>query len=171
MTCSRRVAEEAIAALPGYWQQIGEKRADFSQRVLCGDHGGVILTKDFATAIEFVNAYAPEHLEVLAHEPMDVMMKIRNAGEILLGEHSPIVLGNFVLGPNAVLPTNGAAKTAGPLSVFDYMKRMSIAYVTSRGYQELAPKAKRFAEYEGFPGHALAVSDIRQTLLKGGRDE
>ncbi|MCA1177808.1 MULTISPECIES: histidinol dehydrogenase [unclassified Pantoea] len=171
VTSSRRVAEEAIAALPGYWQQIGEKRADFSQRVLCGDHGGVILTKDFATAIEFVNAYAPEHLEVLAHEPMDVMMEIRNAGEILLGEHSPIVLGNFVLGPNAVLPTNGAAKTAGPLSVFDYMKRMSIAYVTSRGYQELAPKAKRFAEYEGFPGHALAVSDIRQTLLKGGRDE
>ncbi|MDE1187817.1 MAG: histidinol dehydrogenase [Pantoea sp.] len=170
VTSSRRVAEEAIAALPGYWDKIGAQRAGFSQQVLCGTHGGVVLTKDFATAIEFVNQYAPEHLEVLAHEPMDVMMKIRNAGEILLGEHSPIVLGNFVLGPNAVLPTNSAAKTNGPLSVFDYMKRVSIAYVTSRGYQELAPKAKRFAEYEGFPGHALAVSDIRQALLKGSKN-
>jgi len=168
VTSSRRVAEEAIAALPGYWDKIGEKRAGFSRSVLGGTHGGVVLTKDFATAVEFVNRYAPEHLEVLVNEPMEVMMQIRNAGEILLGEHSPIVLGNFVLGPNAVLPTNGAAKTAGPLSVFDYMKRVSIAYVTRTGYQTLAPQAKRLAEYEGFPAHALALSDIRETLLKGG---
>lgn len=114
VTSSPRVAEEAIAALPMYWKQIGEKRAEFSQKVLCGSHGGVVLTKDFSTAIEFVNQYAPEHLEVLAQEPMDVMTKIRNAGEILLGEHTPITLGNFVLGPNAVLPTNSAAKTSGP---------------------------------------------------------
>lgn len=170
VTSSRRVAEEAIAALPGYWEKIGEKRAGFSQSVLCGEHGGVVLTRDFATAIDFVNQYAPEHLEILAAEPMSVMMKIRNAGEILLGEYSPITLGNFVLGPNAVLPTNSAAKTAGPLSVSDYMKRVSVAYVTSEGYQELAPKAKRFAEYEGFPGHALAVSELRNPLLKGGNN-
>lgn len=165
VTSSRRVAEEAIAALPGYWAQIGEKRAGFSQSVLGGTHGGVVLTRDFATAVAFVNQYAPEHLEILVEEPMAVMTQIRNAGEILLGKHTPISLGNFVLGPNAVLPTNSAAKTAGPLSVFDYMKRISVGYVTAAGYAELAPKAKRFAEYEGFPGHALAVSDLRQTLL------
>lgn len=171
VTSSPRVAREAIEALPGYWQTIGEKRAGFSQAVLGGTHGGVVLTKDFATAIEFVNSYAPEHLEILASEPMEVMMRIRNAGEILLGPHTPITLGNFMLGPNAVLPTNGAAKTAGPLSVFDYMKRISVAWVTPTGYQTLAPNARRFAGYEGFPGHALAVSDIRQDLLKGRGDE
>ncbi|AUG99795.1 histidinol dehydrogenase [Prodigiosinella confusarubida] len=167
VTSSRRVAEQAIAALPGYWAQQTEKRAEFSQKVLGGDHGGVVLTRDFATAVEFVNQYAPEHLEILAAEPMAVMTKIRNAGEILLGNYTPITLGNFVLGPNAVLPTNGAAKTAGPLSVFDYMKRISIGYVTAAGYDPLAVKAKRFAEYEGFPGHALAVSDVRKRLLEG----
>lgn len=167
VTSSRRVAEEAIAALPGYWDTIGEKRAGFSRSVLGGTHGGVVLTKDFATAVEFVNQYAPEHLEILAEEPMAVMTQIRNAGEILLGEHTPITLGNFVLGPNAVLPTNSAAKTAGPLSVFDYMKRISVGYVTRAGYPQLATKAKRFAEYEGFPGHALAVSELRDRLLKG----
>lgn len=169
VTASRRVAEEAIAALPAYWAQQGEKRAEFSQQVLCGNHGGVVLTKDFAAAVEFVNQYAPEHLEILAAEPLAVMTRIRNAGEILLGKYTPITLGNFVLGPNAVLPTNSAAKTAGPLSVFDYMKRISVGYVTAAGYDALAVKAKRFAEYEGFPGHALAVSELRQRLLADDR--
>lgn len=165
VTSSRRVAEQAIAALPGYWAQLDEKRAGFSQAVLCGTHGGVVLTADFTAAVEFVNQYAPEHLEILAEEPMAVMGKIRNAGEILLGNYTPITLGNFVLGPNAVLPTNGAAKTVGPLSVFDYMKRISVGYVTREGYQPLADKAHAFALYEGFPGHALAVSALRTEII------
>jgi len=172
VTSSRRVAEEAIKSLPDYWASIDEKRAGFSRSVLCGTHGGVVLTKDFATAVDFVNRYAPEHLEILAEEPMAVMGKIRNAGEILLGHYTPITLGNFVLGPNAVLPTNGAARVAGPLSVFDYMKRISVGYVTREGYDLLAEKAHAFALYEGFPGHALAVSDLRHRLLdkKSGKN-
>nr|WP_312857167.1 histidinol dehydrogenase [Acerihabitans arboris] len=170
VTSSRRVAEQAINVLPALWGRLDEQRADFSRRVLCGEHGGIVLTRDFATAIAFVNRYAPEHLEILADEPMAVMAKIRNAGEILLGDHTPVTLGNFVLGPNAVLPTNGAAKTAGPLSVFDYMKRISIGYVTAAGYDNLAVKAKRFAEYEGFTGHALAVSELRKKFLQGETD-
>jgi histidinol dehydrogenase len=165
VTSSRRVAEQAIAALPGYWAQLDEKRAGFSQSVLCGAHGGVVLTQDFAAAVAFVNGYAPEHLEILAEEPLAVMGQIRNAGEILLGNYTPVTLGNFVLGPNAVLPTNGAAKVAGPLSVFDYMKRISVGYVTRSGYDALAEKAHGFALYEGFPAHALAVSPLRKTLL------
>lgn len=165
VTSSRQVAEQAIASLPGYWAQLDEKRAGFSQAVLCGEHGGVVLTRDFATAVEFVNQYAPEHLEILAEEPLAVMAKIRNAGEILLGNYTPVTLGNFVLGPNAVLPTNAAAKVAGPLSVFDYMKRISVGYVTRSGYDALADKAHDFAVYEGFTGHALAVSPLRKTLL------
>ncbi|WP_447776326.1 histidinol dehydrogenase [Pseudomonas chlororaphis] len=166
VTHSRTVAEAAMAALPGLWARLEPKRAEFSQSVLCGEHGGIVLTKDFATSIEFVNQYAPEHLEILAEEPMAVLGRIRNAGEILLGNYTPVTLGNFVLGPNAVLPTNGAAKTAGPLSVFDYMKRISVGYVTHAGYQPLADKAHGFAIYEGFSAHALAVSPLRLEILK-----
>jgi len=165
VTSSQRVVDEAMSVIPGYWEEISEQRANFSQTVLCGEHGGIILTKTFDDAIEFVNQYAPEHLEVMSAEPMATMTKIKNAGEILLGNHSPISLGNFVLGPNAVLPTNGAAKTASPLSVFDYMKRISIGYVTKEGYSELAGHAKRLAEYEGFSSHALAVSSKRTEIL------
>jgi histidinol dehydrogenase len=166
VTNSREVAEAAIAAIPSYWAKIDPKRAEFSSTVLCGEHGGIVLTHDFETAIEFVNQYAPEHLEILAAEPMSVLGKIRNAGEVLLGNYTPVTLGNFVLGPNAVLPTNSAAKVAGPLSVFDYMKRSSVGYVTAAGYHNLSGKAHTFATYEGFSGHALAVSSLRDEILK-----
>ena len=76
--------------------------------------------------------------------------RIEHAGEILLGEHTPVTLGNFVLGPNHVLPTSGWARTGSPLSVFDFMKRTSIAYVTAPAYPELARHARTLATYEGF---------------------
>ncbi|MCB1807188.1 MAG: histidinol dehydrogenase, partial [Candidatus Competibacteraceae bacterium] len=99
-------------------------------------------------------------------EPFGYLGRIKNAGEVLLGEHTPVTLGNFVLGPNAVLPTSQAAFTASPLGVFDYLKRTSIGHVTSQGYAELAEKAHKFALYEGFDGHANAVSATRQQALK-----
>jgi histidinol dehydrogenase len=142
------------------------RRAAFSRAVLTGAHGGIVLTRDFDAAIAFVNAYAPEHVEILAAEPMAVLGRIRNAGEILLGPYSPITLGNYLLGPNAVLPTGGRARTASPLSVFDYMKRSSVAYVTRAGYASVAPDAHRLASYEGFDGHARAVSATRTALLQ-----
>lgn len=165
VTNSKAVVEAAMAAIPGYWRKIDPKRAEFSATVLCGEHGGIVLTRDFATAVEFVNQYAPEHLEILAAEPMSVLGQIRNAGEILLGHYTPVTLGNFVLGPNAVLPTNCAAKVAGPLSVFDFLKRSSVGYVTAAGYHQLSEKAHTFATYEGFSGHALAVSALRDEIL------
>ena len=135
------------------------------RRCCAGPTAASCVTKDFAAAIDFVNAYAPEHLEILAAEPMAVLGRIRNAGEILLGEHTPVTLGNFVLGPNAVLPTGGAARTASPLSVFDFMKRSSIAYVTKPAYPGLARHAEALARYEGFDGHARAVGAARRKLL------
>jgi histidinol dehydrogenase len=165
VTSSERVAREAIAALPGHWAEMEAGRVAFSRAVLTGPRGGVILTRDLDQAIEFVNAYAPEHLEILTEQPMSVLGRIRNAGEVLLGPHTPVTLGNYLLGPNAVLPTGGAARTASPLSVFDYMKRSSVGYVTKSGYGELAQHARALAEYEGFSGHARAVSAKRDELL------
>jgi len=167
VTWSRRVAEEALAAIPRYWAKMGAQRAEFSSTVLSGPIGGIVLARDEDEAIAFANDYAPEHLEVLAKEPFRYLGRLDHAGEILLGEHSPTTLGNYVLGPNHVLPTGGWAKTASPVSVFDFMKRTSIAYVTEKAYPELARNARRLATYEGFDGHANAVSELRDEILQG----
>jgi histidinol dehydrogenase len=165
VTPSRKLAEKAAATIPDLWQRLGETRADFSSRVLGGANGGIVMTKNMDQAIEFVNAYAPEHLEILCREPFTYLGKLVNAGEILLGEHTPITLGNFVIGPNAILPTSGAARTHSPLSVFDFLKMTSIGYVTADAYPRLAEHAHRLAVYEGFDGHALAVSMLRNEFL------
>ncbi len=167
VTWSRQVAEAARAAIPTYWRMMGEQRVDFSSRVLGGPIGGIVLARDETEAIAFVNDYAPEHLEVLSKEPFRYLGRLEHAGEILLGEHTPTTLGNFVIGPNHVLPTSGWARTASAVSVFDFMKRTSIAYVTSAGYPELARHARVLATYEGFEAHANAVSETRDRILKG----
>lgn len=161
VTDSPTVAERAAQALPEHWAKMSEQRARFSQTVLGGPHGGILLVKDFATAIRFVNDYAPEHLEVHAAEPMAVLSRITNAGEVLLGPYTPVSIGNFVLGPNAVLPTSRSARTASALTVHDFIKRSSFGYVTAEGYPELAHHAEILARYEGFDGHANAVSENR----------
>lgn len=165
VTNSRSVAKAALAALPAYWQQMDSKRVEFSRAVLTGTAGGIILTDTFSDAISFVNEYAPEHLEILSAEPMAVLGRIRNAGEVLLGNYTPITLGNYLLGPNAVLPTGRHARTVSPLSVFDYMKRISVGCVTKAGYAQVAEDAHRLALYEGFDAHARAVSPLRRQLL------
>jgi histidinol dehydrogenase len=109
-------------------------------------------------SIQFVNDFAPEHLEVLVKEPMAVLNKIVNAGEILLGPYTPITTGNFSLGVNAILPTGGFAKTFSCVTVYDFLKRSSIGYMTKEGYNKIKDVARKFAEYEGFPSHANAIS-------------
>jgi histidinol dehydrogenase len=167
VTHSRRVAEEAMAALPGIWAQMTEQRVAFSRTVLTGGKtGGIILTSSVEESYDFVNAYAPEHLEILSTEPYDHLGKITEASEILLGQHTPCSIGNFGLGPNAVLPTSRWARTYGPLSVTDFVKRSSIGYVTAAGFPLLAGHAHELAIYEGFSSHALAVSDLRQQFVR-----
>jgi len=162
VTDSRRLAEAACQAIPRHWRKMGPRRVEFSSAVLGGPRGGVVLAPDFEAAVAFVNDYAPEHLEILTADPFACLGRIRNAGEILLGPHTPLTLGNFVLGPNAVLPTSGAARTVSPLSVFDFMKRSSVGYVTAPAYPGLARHARVLATYEGFDGHANAVSPEHQ---------
>jgi histidinol dehydrogenase len=166
VTWSRRIAEEARTAIPEYWKEMGEQRVSYSSSVLSGPIGGIVLAPNEKEAIAFVNDYAPEHLEILSKEPFRYLGEIHHAGEILLGEHTPATLGNFVIGPNHVLPTGGWARTGSALSVFDFMKRTSIAYVTSTGYPELARHARALATYETFEAHANAVSPIRDRLLE-----
>lgn len=163
VTPDARIADAVDAYLPKIWERQSEKRREFSRTVLTGKRGGVVLCRDMDEAIAFANDYAAEHLQVHSADPFPYVERLTNAGEILLGEHAAICLGNFVLGPNAILPTAGAARTASPLSVYDYLKRTSLVHVSAAGYPPLAEAARTLAEYEGFDGHALAVSDWRDT--------
>jgi histidinol dehydrogenase len=165
VTTSEEVAKEALASLPDYWKNMSDQRVSFTKSVLGSSRGGILIARDASEAADFVNDYAPEHLEILSREPFAYLGQFKHAGEILLGEHTPTTLGNFVIGPNHVLPTGGWAKSFSPLSVFDFMKRTSIGYVTRQGYPELAKHARVIATYEGFDAHANAVSEIRTRLL------
>ena len=135
--------------------------------MLSGTRGGIVLAPDAASAYAFVNDYAPEHLQVLSAEPFEHLAHIRNASEILLGERAAGSLANYLMGPNCVLPTSGAARTHSPLGVADFTRTCSIGHVTAAGYAEMAPHTHRFARYEGFDGHANAVSTLRDDAFEG----
>ncbi|MCO5082504.1 MAG: histidinol dehydrogenase [Rhizobiaceae bacterium] len=165
VTHSRRVAGEALAALPEHWSRMTEQRVAFSRAVLTGSYGGIVLTGSVEESYAFVNDYAPEHLEILSTDPFAHLGRITEAAEILLGPHTPVSIANFGLGPNAVLPTSRWARTWGPLSVTDFVKRASIGYVTQSAYPEFAKHAWTLARYEGFSSHEHAVSDVRKAWL------
>ncbi|MCA1338077.1 histidinol dehydrogenase [Pseudooceanicola marinus] len=166
VTNSQRVIDEALEALPELWAAMTDQRVEFSQSVLCNGAGGIVLAADMDDACAFVNEYAPEHLEILSEKPFEYLGQITDAAEVLMGTHTPVSIGNFALGPNAVLPTSKGAKTYGPLSVTDFLRRSSIGYVTEKGYPELAETAHTLAKYEGFSSHANAVSEMRAKYLK-----
>lgn len=157
VTPSRELARSVGREVDRLVENLSPYRRGFVEAVLGGARGGAILTEDLDAAVEFVNAFAPEHMEVLVRDPWELLPRLHHAGEILLGEHTPITLANFLLGPNAILPTGGFARTYSALSVHDFLKRSSVAYVSAQGFAHLGPHARRFAAAEGFEAHARAV--------------
>jgi len=167
VTWDRKLALQAIAAIPGYWDNMSDKLAGYSADVLSGTSGGVVLVEDAAAAYAFINDYAPEHCQVLSKNPFEHLAHIRNAAEILLGEHAAGSIANYMMGPNCVLPTSAAATTHSPLGVHDFLKTSSVGHLTRTGYDELAPKVHTFARYEGFDAHANSVSELRDAAFEG----
>lgn len=164
VTHSRELAEQALVVLPGYINELPEWRRDFVSNVL-SNYGGVLLTESLDESIQFVNEYAPEHLEVLTKDPFVTLNKIRNAGEILLGPLTPIPTANYCLGLNAILPTGGFARSFSSVSVWDFLKRTGVGYLSLEGYQRLQGITATLADYEGFPAHAMAIRK-RNEILK-----
>lgn len=163
VTHSRDVAEEVQSILPQYIDQLPEWRRDFINNVL-DNYGGILLTENLDASIEFVNRYAPEHLEILVKDPFITLNKIKNAGEILLGELTPIPTANYALGLNAILPTGGFARTFSSVSVWDFLKRSGIGYLSREGYEELQETVAKLADYEDFPAHAMAIRKRNEIL-------
>ncbi len=144
--------------MPEMVTKLPEEKRRFVETVF-NNYGGIVLTATLEESIRFVNDFAPEHLEILTADPFSVLPQIKNAGEILLGAFTPITLCNFLLGPNAILPTGSFAKTFSGVSVHDFLKRSSFGYVTPEGFDRVREAAVRFAEAEGFWAHAMAVRE------------
>jgi histidinol dehydrogenase len=121
------------------------------------DFGAIILVQDLARAPELVDRLAPEHVELLLPEPGAIAARIKNAGAIFLGPHTPEVIGDYVGGPNHVLPTGRSARFASGLSVHDFLKRTTLLSCDARSFAALGPAAATLARAEGLAGHAHAV--------------
>ncbi len=158
VTHSRELVDKVVPIMNAQLEKLSEKRRSFIETNFT-TYGGIILTESLEESIKFVNDYAPEHMEVMTKNPFDTLPLIKNAGEILLGDYTPVTLCNFVLGPNAILPTGGFAKTYSSVSVMDFLKRSSVGYASKEGFNKVRDYAYKFATVEGFETHALAVKE------------
>lgn len=121
-------------------------------------HGAVILVRDWAEAVPLVDRLAPEHLQLMLAEPRVVLARIRHAGAAFLGRWCPEALGDYVAGPNHVLPTGRTARFASGLSVFDFLKRTTWVEADQAGLATIGPAAVSLAEAEGLDAHARSVA-------------
>ena len=160
VTHSKELAQKVVPIVKQQLEKLSDKRRSFIETNF-SLYGGIILTDSLKGSIDFVNEYAPEHMEVMTENPFAVLEDIKNAGEILLGDYTPVTLCNFVLGPNAILPTGGFAKTYSSVSVMDFLKRSSVGYATKEAFEQIKSHAYNFATAEGFETHALAVKERR----------
>ncbi len=135
----------------------GMERADIIRTSLAR-RGALICVRDLAEAEVLVNRIAPEHLELSVAEPERLASGIRHAGAIFLGRHTAEVLGDYVAGPDHVLPTSGTARFASPLGVYDFQKRTSLIQCSPRGAVELGDPAQTLARAEGLTAHAASAA-------------
>jgi len=122
------------------------------------DHGAIITVPSLADAPGIVDRVAPEHLELAVADPAALADRVRNAGAIFLGRHTPEAIGDYVAGPNHVLPTSGAARYASGLGVLDFMKRTTLVGCSPSGIAAIGPAAVTLARAEGLDAHAGSVA-------------
>ncbi len=152
--------ERQLPALP---------RREIAQKSL-QTNGALVLTASIDEALDLVNLLAPEHLELLVGDPFQVLPRVRHAGAIFLGRHTPEVVGDYVAGPNHVLPTGGTARFSSPLGVEEFMKRSSIIHYSRQGLQEAWPHLQELARAEGLRAHGEAAKVRLPEQDEGGRE-
>jgi histidinol dehydrogenase len=122
------------------------------------DFGAIVLVRDFDEALPLVDALAPEHLELAVEDPEPLVTRIRNAGAIFIGHHTPEAIGDYVAGCHHVLPTARSARFSSGLNVLDFMKRTSILKLGPEGLRALGPAAIALGRAEGLDAHARSVA-------------
>ena len=126
------------------------------------NYGVALVVEDLDQAVELANRIAPEHLGLVVQDPYAILGYIRNAGAIMVGEYTPESVGDYIAGPNHILPTGGTARFASPLSVDDFTKKTSLIQYTQSALNHIGPSVIKLAETEGLAGHATAIA-IRQS--------
>ncbi len=147
---AQKVAEEFLRQVPGL------DRREIVERSL-QDHGALLVAPDVEAACAFANAFGPEHLVLSCRHPRAVMKSIRHAGSVFLGEHSPVAVGDYGIGPNAILPTLGEARRRGGLSPATFAKSISYQMLSPEGLEVAAPTALALAKVEGLGAHARSI--------------
>lgn len=159
VTDSKDVAEATIKALEQQMEKLPRK--DIAKQAI--DHfGAVMLVPDIETGIKLSNRLAPEHLELVVKHPFDYIDQIHNAGALFLGSYTPEPMGDYIAGPNHVLPTAGTARFSSALSVDNFTKKTSLIHYSKPAFENEADDVIRLAETEGLTAHANSVKMRRQ---------
>jgi len=155
---ARRVAsavDEQLARLPK--QSVAGRSLDA--------YGAILLTQDLDEAVALANRFAPEHLELMVENPQALLAGVRHAGAVFLGDFTPEALGDYLAGPNHILPTGGTARFSSPLGVYDFIKRTSVLSFSAAALNRYRAQAEHFARIEGLDGHARSLA-VRRKIKK-----
>lgn len=155
ITTSTELAQNVEKEIEGYLKVLSRK--EIIEKSL-DNFGYILIAEDMDEAIEAANEIASEHMEIVTKNAFEVMMKVRNAGAIFIGEYSSEPLGDYFAGPNHVLPTNGTAKFFSALSVDDFIKKSSIVYYSRTALQEIHKDIIQFASSEQLTAHANSIA-------------
>lgn len=155
ITTSRKLAKDVNAHIESQIQKL--ERHDIARESI-DNNGAIIVVSSLNKAAEIANEIAPEHLELYVDSPFEMMTRIRNAGSVFLGRHSPEALGDYYAGANHTLPTMGTARFASPLSVEDFVKKSQYIYYNEEAFREDAEDIVKFAVREGLTGHANSAA-------------
>ena len=121
-------------------------------------YGAVLVTKDLGEAVRLANRFAPEHLELMVENQEELLSEITHAGAIFLGQYTPEALGDYMAGPNHILPTGVTARFSSPLGVYDFVKRTSVLSFTREAFHRYGRQTERFAALEGLDAHGKSIS-------------
>ena len=149
------LARQVAAAVEDQLPQLSRREV---ARQSLAEFGILIVTKDLEEACLIADRFAPEHLELMVADPAAALKKVKNAGAAFLGGTTPETLGDYMAGPNHILPTGGTARFSSPRGVYDFVKRTSILNFSPESLQKYGREAAYFAELEGFDAHARSVT-------------
>jgi histidinol dehydrogenase len=156
LTTESSLIEDVERCIATRMALIPEPRRAYAQASTT-QYGGAILVANLEAAIRFIDEYAPEHLQLAVADPEGVAPRIRNAGEILLGQGTPFAAANFSVGVPNTLPTGGFARLSSGVTAHTYLKRSSIARLDRAALDAMRPGVIALAQHEGFPAHAAAM--------------
>lgn len=154
VTTSRELAEKMDAEVERQLANLSRKKI---ARKAIDRFGAIVLVKTLREAADVSNSIAPEHLELAVEKPFDLLALIKNAGAIFLGHFTPESVGDYIAGPNHVLPTGGTARFFSPLSTDSFMKKSSLIFYTPEGLDKVAEAVMQIAEVEGLDAHGNTI--------------